>query len=230
MFIWNIRRLTIYGMYLSLASNVAIVTYLVIIFNIIVFLMSLFDPESYSQLIEIYGLVPSQIIEGKNLFSLITSMFLHADIIHLGMNMFFLLVTGDAIEREIGSSHFLGLYLTCGIIAGLFHSYLNSTSAIPTIGASGAIFGVIAAFAILFPFHWLVTLFGFIPIPVPAIIFALITILTETAYVASGVVENIAHTAHLGGFLAGIFLTLLFIPRKRQKEKKLPLRQNTKDF
>ncbi|UCC58169.1 MAG: rhomboid family intramembrane serine protease [Candidatus Bathyarchaeum sp.] len=202
-----------------MASKVAVITYLIIVVNIIVFLTNLSDPESYNQLIETYGLVPVQIMGGKNLITLVTSMFLHADIIHIGMNMLFLLVTGDAVERKLGSSRFLALYLACGVIAGLFHSYLKSTSAIPTIGASGAIFGVIAAFAILFPFRWLVTLFGFIPIPVPAIIFVFITILTETAYVASGVLENIAHTAHVGGFLAGVFLTLLFIPRKREKKK-----------
>jgi len=204
---------------LSLASKVAVVTYLIIVANILIFLQSLSDPESYNQLIETYGLVPVQVMGGKNLLSLITSMFLHADILHLGLNMFFLLVSGDAVEREIGSSRFLALYLAFGVIAGVFHSYLNSASVIPTIGASGAIFGVLAAFAILFPFRWLLKLFGFIPIPLPAILFVFITILTETAYVSSGVVENVAHTAHVGGFLAGVFLTLLFIPKKRVDQK-----------
>ncbi|GAI79675.1 unnamed protein product, partial [marine sediment metagenome] len=82
-----------------------------------------------------------------------------------------------------------------------------------------AIFGVLAAFAILFPFRWLLKLFGFIPIPLPAILFVFITILTETAYVSSGIVENVAHTAHVGGFLAGVFLTLLFIPKRRADQK-----------
>ena len=199
-----------------MASKVAVVTYLIIVANILIFLQSLSDPESYNQLIETYGLVPVQVMGGKNLLSLITSMFLHADILHLGLNMFFLLVSGDAVEREIGSSRFLALYLAFGVIAGVFHSYLNSASVIPTIGASGAIFGVLAAFAILFPFRWLLKLFGFIPIPLPAILFVFITILTETAYVSSGVVENVAHTAHVGGFLAGVFLTLLFIPKKQK--------------
>ncbi len=206
-------------MNLSLASKVAVVTYLIIVANILIFLTSLSDPDSYNQLIITYGLVPVQVMGGKNLLSLITSMFLHADILHLGLNMFFLLVSGDAVERELGSSRFLALYLAFGVIAGLFHSYLNSASTIPTIGASGAIFGVLAAFAILFPFRWLIQLFGFIPIPLPAILFVFITILTETAYVASGVIESVAHTAHVGGFLAGVFLTLLFIPKKRVAKK-----------
>jgi len=196
-------------------SKVAVFSYLIIAVNILVFLQSITNPESYNMLIQTYGLVPEQIMRGENLLSLVTSMFLHADIIHVALNMFFLLVSGDAVERELGNLRFLGLYLACGIIAGLFHSYLNSASTIPTIGASGAIFGVLAAFAILFPFRWLLKLFGFIPLPMPAILFVFITILTETAYVSSGIVENVAHTAHVGGFLAGVFLTLLFIPKRR---------------
>jgi membrane associated rhomboid family serine protease len=200
-------------------SKVAVFSYLIIAANILVFLQSIINPESYNQLIQNYGLVPEEIMRGENLLSLITSMFLHANILHVGLNMFFLLVSGDAVERELGNFRFLGLYLACGVIAGLFHSYLNSASTVPAIGASGAIFGVLAALAILFPFRWLLKLFGFIPIPMPAIIFVFVTILTETAYVSSGIVENVAHTAHVGGFLAGVFLTLLFIPKKRAEKE-----------
>jgi membrane associated rhomboid family serine protease len=210
----NSEQLTFTGGF-SLASKIAVFSYLIIAANIIVFLQSLTDPEGYNMLIQNYGLVPAQVMRGENLYSLVTSMFLHADLLHLGLNMFFLLVSGDGVERELGNFRFLGLYMAFGVIAGLFHSSLNSASTIPTIGASGAIFGVLAAFAILFPFRWLFKLFGFIPIPMPAIIFVFITILTETAYVSSGIVENVAHTAHVGGFLAGIFLTLLFIPKRR---------------
>ena len=202
-----------------MASKAAVVTYLIIAVNLIVFMQGLSDPEAYNQLILDYGLVPENITRGQNLISLVTSMFMHADIIHLALNMFFLFVSGDAVERELGSIRFLGLYLACGVIAGLFHSYLTSASVIPTIGASGAIFGVLAAFAILFPFRWLLKLFGFIPIPLPAIIFVFVTIITETAYVSSGTVENVAHTAHVGGFLAGVFLTLIFIPKRHAKEE-----------
>ena len=202
-----------------MGSRVAIFSYLIIVTNIIVFIQSITQPDSYMQLIQTYGLVPAEIVNGENLISLITSMFLHADILHVGINMLFLLVSGDAVERELGNFRFLGMYLACGIIAGLFHAYLNPASTIPTIGASGAIFGVLAAFAILFPFRWLLHLFGFIPIPMPAIIFVFITILTETAYVSSGILENVAHTAHVGGFLAGVFITLLFVPKKPSEKE-----------
>jgi rhomboid protease GluP len=94
---------------LVLASKVAGITYLIITVNIIVFLTNLSDSEAYIQLIQNYGLVPAKVMEGKNLITLVTSMFLHADIIHLGMNMFFLFVTGDGVERELGSSRFLAL-------------------------------------------------------------------------------------------------------------------------
>ncbi|MCW4022872.1 MAG: rhomboid family intramembrane serine protease [archaeon] len=202
-----------------MSSKIAIFSYLLIAVNIIVFIRSITNPESYNTLIATYGLVPAQIMSGNNLLSLVTSMFLHADLIHLGINMIFLLLSADAVERELGNFRFLGLYLVCGIIAGLFHAYLNSSSTIPTIGASGAIFGILAAFAILFPFRWSLKLFGFIPLPLPTLLVVFITILTETAYVTSGIVENIAHTAHIGGFLAGFFLTLTIIPKKRNRKK-----------
>ena len=217
-FLKNSEQLTVQGG-LSLASKIAVFSYLIIVANILVFMRSLTDPESYRLLITTYGLVPVQIMNGVNLFSLVTSMFLHADLLHLGLNMLFLLLSGDVVEREMGNFRFLGLYLACGVIAGLFHAYLNSASVIPTIGASGAIFGILAALAILFPFRWLLHLFGLIPIPLPAILFVFITILTETAYVSSGIVENVAHTAHVGGFLAGVFLTLLFIPKRLTAQK-----------
>jgi membrane associated rhomboid family serine protease len=199
-------------------SKIAIFSYLIIVANVVVFIQSITQPETYNQLIQTYGLVPAEIMNGENLPSLVTSMFLHADILHVALNMFFLLVSGDSVERELGNFRFLSLYLICGIIAGLFHTYLNPASTIPTIGASGAIFGVLAAFAILFPFRWVFKLFGFIPIPMPAIIFVFVTILAETAYVSSGILENVAHTAHVGGFLAGVFITLLFVPKKRRKK------------
>jgi len=200
----------------ALTSKIAGVTYLLILANIMMFFLTLSDQRYYFSK---YGLIPVRIVENKSLFTLVTSMFLHVDILHLGMNMFFLLITGDGCERAMGSSRFLVFYLACGVLSGLFHVYMNQTSSVPTIGASGAIFGVIAAFAILFPFRWLISLFGLIPVPIPAIIFAFLMVLIETAYVASGGVPNIAHTAHVGGFLAGVFLTLLFGPKKRDIEE-----------
>jgi len=206
-----------------LASRAAVVTYLLIAVNIIIYFLAIYN-QSEPILIVLfnkYGLIPSEIVQGENLLTLVTSMFLHANLLHLGMNMLFLFIAGDGVERSMGAGGFLVFYLVCGVLAGLFHVYLNEASGIPVIGASGAIFGVLAAFAVLFPFRWLVTLLGFIPVPVPAIILVCLMISAETVYAASGGVENIAHSAHIGGFLAGVFLTLLFGPRKPKPKEQV---------
>ena len=202
-----------------MTSKTVVFVYLLVVINLLIFIYGISEPKSYKWLVTNYGLVPAQIVNGQNLPSLVLSMFLHGDLIHLGMNMLFLFLSGDAVEREIGNLRFLGLYFACGIIAGLFHAYMHSTSNIPTIGASGAIFGILAAFAIIFPFRWFLQIFGIIPIPLPAIIFVFITMISETAYVSYGFIENVAHSAHIGGFLAGVFITLILIPKKRIRRK-----------
>ena len=206
-----------------MVSKFAGVTYLLIAVNILVYFTTIHNQtnDDKQALFTKYGLTPTEIMQRKNLFTLVTSMFLHADLLHLGMNMLFLLIAGDGVERAMGGSRFLIFYLASGVLAGLFHVYLNDASQLPCIGASGAIFGVLAAFAVLFPFRWLVTLFGFIPVPVPAIILVFIMISAETVYAAQGGLPNISNAAHVGGFLAGVFLTLLFGPRKRRPEEKV---------
>jgi len=165
-----------------------------------------------------YGLTPNLIMEGENLYTLVTSMFLHFDFIHLFSNMIFLLIAGDSCERAMGHLRFLAFYLIAGVFSGLFYVYMNPVSNMPAIGASGAVFGVLAAFAILFPFRMVISFVGFIPIPLPAIIFVLLSVWLETYYVTTGMNPHIAHTAHIGGFLAGVFLTLLFGPSKYETE------------
>ena len=200
-----------------LASRVPVVTYLLIIANVTVFFYMMRLPYGASEnFIYKYGLVPASIMQGDQLSTLITSMFLHFDLLHLFSNMLFLLIAGDECERVMGSSLFLAFYMISGIGAGLFHTYMNSTSSTPAIGASGAIFGVLAAFAILFPFRMVISLVGFIPVPLPAIVFALLSVWLATVYVMTGANPHIAHTAHIGGFLVGFFLTLLIGPSKRE--------------
>jgi len=203
-----------------LASRVPVVTYLLIIANVMVFYYMMGLPDTvYEDFIYRYGLVPASIMQGEQLPTLITSMFLHGSILHLVLNMLFLLIAGSGCERAMGSSRFLAFYVISGVGSGLFHAYMNSTSSIPAIGASGAIFGVLAAFAILFPFRMVISFVGFIPIPLPAIVFVLLSVLLETVYVSTGVNPHIAHEAHIGGFLTGFFLTLLFGPSRREAEE-----------
>ena len=199
-----------------MASKFSGITYLLVTTNLLVYFLELRNPNYY---IMKYGLVPALIVNGKNLHALLTSMFLHGSIIHLILNMLVLLFVGDDCERSIGSSRFLAFYLTSGIFSGLFYTYINSASYTPTIGASGAIFGILAAYAVLFPFRRVIAFFGFIPIPLPAIIFVFLLVFMETTYAVSGGLPYVAHTAHLGGFISGVFLALLFGPRKGVTEE-----------
>jgi len=203
-----------------LASKVLGITYLLITTNLLVYFLELQSPDP-NYLIAKYGLIPALIIKGKNLHSLLTSMFLHDpfNIMHLLLNMLVFFFVGDDCERSIGSARFLAFYLTSGIFSGLFYTYLNSASYTPTIGASGAIFGILAAYAVLFPFRRVVAFFGFIPIPLPAIIFVFLLVFMETTYAISGGLPYVAHTAHLGGFISGVFLALLFGPKKDLTEE-----------
>ena len=196
-----------------LASKASGITYLLITTNLVIYFLQVQNPDPNYYIMN-YGLRPALIIQGRDLHTLLTSMFLHGDILHLILNMLVFFFFGDDCERSIGSSRFLAFYLLSGIFAGLFHSCVNSTIGDPTIGASGAIFGVLAAYAILFPFRRVIAFFGFIPIPLPAILFAFLLVFMETIYAVSGGVPYVAHTAHLGGFISGVLLALLFRPKK----------------
>jgi len=203
-----------------LGAKVPAITYLLIAVNALIFFYMLGLSElALDAFIEKYGLIPTLIVQRENLYTLVTSMFLHGGLMHLVLNMLFLLIAGDSCERAMGHSRFLVFYLVAGVFSGLFHVYMNSGSNVIAIGASGAIFGVLAALAILFPFRLVISFVGFIPIPLPAIIFVLLSVWLETVYVVTGANPHIAHTAHIGGFLAGVFLTLLFGPSKYEKEE-----------
>ena len=202
-----------------MGAKVPAITYLLIAVNALIFFyMFRLSEPALVEVIGKYGLTPNLIMEGENLYTLVTSMFLHFDFIHLFSNMIFLLIAGDSCERAMGHLRFLAFYLIAGVFSGLFYVYMNPVSNMPAIGASGAVFGVLAAFAILFPFRMVISFVGFIPIPLPAIIFVLLSVWLETYYVTTGMNPHIAHTAHIGGFLAGVFLTLLFGPSKYETE------------
>jgi len=146
-----------------------ILTYSFIIINtIIFFIISIIPKREYLLLLLNYGVVPIFIINGKNLSSLLTSMFLHGDIFHLFMNMYALLLFGGEYEDFFGSFKFIILYLVSGLFAGVFHSLFTilispESSIIPAIGASGAIFGTMAAYAISFPHRKLSVLIAYFP-------------------------------------------------------------------
>ncbi len=174
-----------------------------------------------------YGLIPNEItgvgklskFHLKNTVStdFVTAMFMHGGPGHLLSNMWFLWIFGDNIEERFGHSNFLVFYFLSGVLASLTHVLSDSTSQVPMVGASGAIAGVLGAYFVLFPFHRILTLVPlgiiFTTARVPAVIFLGIWFVMQLLYSALG--GNVAWWAHIGGFVAGIFLGLFF--RKSSK-------------
>jgi membrane associated rhomboid family serine protease len=192
--------------------------------NTIIFLYQVtLSPNELNHLVSQWGIVPDRI--GQNLPSLFTSMFLHGGWMHLIGNMLYLWVFGRNIEDLIGSGRFLALYLLCGLVAAVVHVIFNPYSRMPTIGASGAIAGVMGAYLIKFPRARIVTLvpifFFFTTVELPAAIllvfwfaiqfFSGFGSLGENDYSGGGT----AWFAHIGGFVAGMLLIRLFPPRQR---------------
>jgi membrane associated rhomboid family serine protease len=146
---------------------------------------------------------------GFKLWQLITCGFLHANLLHLAINMYALWLFGSDVERAIGPRHYLTLYfasLLCSSATQLLVvSMMAPTGVYPTVGASGAIFGILLAFGMLFPTRTLVLIFP--PIPMPAIVFVILYGLLELFSGIFGTEQGVAHFAHLGGML-GSYITL----------------------
>jgi len=172
--------------------------------NGIIFLLQIIIGKS---LIDWFGLHPFDVYKKFYIWQFLTYMFLHGDFLHILLNMFILWMFGCEVERYWGNKEFLKYYFICGIGAGLFHLIFNMSSHIPVVGASGAIYGILIAFAMLFPDR-LVILFPF-PIALKAkywvIIFAALELTLGLSFGQSGV----AHFAHLGGMVIG-FVYLKF--------------------
>ncbi len=152
----------------------------------------------------------------QQLFSLVSFMFLHGGFWHLLGNMWSLYIFGDNIEDRMGSFRYLLFYLLCGLISGLSHLLLNPDSNVPTIGASGAIAGVMGAYFLLFPKSRILTLIPILFIPffieIPAYFFLGIWFLLQflSAAGSHGSAGGIAWWAHIGGFISGMILLKLF--------------------
>jgi len=157
--------------------------------------------------------------------TIITSMFMHAGWLHIGGNMLFLYIFGDNVEDRMGHIPYLIFYLVCGIVAAIVQTAVAPNSTIPSLGASGAIAGVLASYLLLFPLarvRTIIFIFIFFTIvSVPAIILIGIWFLLQffdgvasLATVQQGM-GGVAYFAHVGGFVAGLIITLLFLPRLR---------------
>ena len=199
----------------------AVVTAILIGLNTAIFLYQATLPSyALNQFVMQWGIVPDRL----RMITLLTSMFLHGGWMHLGGNMLFLWVFGRNVEDLIGSGRFLLFYLLCGLAAAVVQVIMNPYSRLPTIGASGAIAGVMGAYLIKFPRARIITLFFFFFITtmeIPAAILLLwwfamqfisgIGSLGESDYTGGGV----AVFAHIGGFIAGMLLIRLFPAKPR---------------
>jgi len=146
-------------------------------------------------------------------YTLLSYMFLHGDIFHLGSNMLFLWVFGDNVEDAMGHVKYLVFYVVCGVVGGLVHAAMLPTSPLPLIGASGAVAGVIAAYLILHPrvLVW-VLVFRFIPIKISAAWVLGVWAVTQLVMVLVNQPNRVAWWAHIGGMAAGAIL-ILFMRR-----------------
>jgi len=163
---------------------------------------------------------------GTPISTLFTSMFLHGGFLHIASNMLYLFIFGDNVEDRLGHLRFLLFYFLCGIAAGLTHIAFNANSALPSIGASGAIAGVLAAYLRLFPHAQVRTLIFIGPIVlVPRIAAAFLIIFWFATQFFSGITSlgattdqtsGVAVWAHIGGFIAGLILLEVMRPRTRR--------------
>lgn len=192
------------------------VTWILLLVNIVIFFWIYSQGEAfYDKTVEEYAMVPIDILEGKNLHTMFTSMFLHADILHLFGNMLFLYIFGDNVEDAFGHGRYLLFYFLCGIAASLTHiiSITNpSDLADPALGASGAISGVLGAYLILYPKARVITLvfFGWIFFTaIPAIIFLGFWFILQWLFAVYDIGGGVAYWAHIGGFLAGMLMAPL---------------------
>ncbi len=192
------------------------ITWSLILINVLVFIWQI-SSGSYESIILDYGEIPIFVMTGQRLYTLFSSMFLHADIFHIIGNMLYLFIFGDNIEDRFGHIKYLFLYLIFGVIGGLAHSYITLMFNgfdifIPAIGASGAVSGVLGAYIVLFPRARVISvalLFYFIRIiRVPAIIFIGFWFILQPLYVLIGG-TGVAYWAHIGGFIAGFISALI---------------------
>ena len=210
------------------ASIAPVATVTLIVINVAVFLYQFsLGPRGYELLIYQYGAIPSVILGSKALpvgiaavpssFTLFTSMFLHGGWMHLIGNMWYLWIFGDNVEDAMGRTRYVLFYLITGLAASMSQILSNAGSVIPSIGASGAISGVLGAYLLLYPRARVLTLIflGFfsriVYIPAAFVLgFWFLLQLLSGSVSGSQNVGGVAFWAHIGGFVAGMLLVALF--------------------
>jgi len=223
------------------SKNFPAVNFIIIGLNIIVFLWQLAQGPHLKEAFFLYGIVPlrysdpelsAQFTNFQQSLPFLTSMFLHGGFLHILGNMWFLYLFGDNIEDRLGHIRYLIFYLLCGVAAGLVHLFTNWDSKIPTIGASGAISGIMGAYLLLHPRSKILTLipifFFFQFVEIPAFVFLGYWLLIQlfSASLTPRNIGGVAFWAHIGGFVTGLIFVKIFdlIPRTGISER---LREHT---
>lgn len=207
------------------------INYFLIVLNVLVFLWELSvgtrTPSLYA-----FAIVPDHTVAvltghsydgfGTAILPLFTSMFLHGDFFHLAGNMLFLWIFGDNVEDYLGHFRYLLFYLAGGLAAAAVHILLNAASRVPTIGASGAIAGVMGAYFILYPkarvLVWFPPIFFFrVPAWLVLGYWFVLNFVYGTLADLGGAAKGIAFWAHVGGFVAGVLMIKLFSERPRRQ-------------
>ena len=198
--------------------------------NVIVFIAQLFMGQMTERVIQTFGFLPARFVDPgafgyatwEVAVTLVTSLFLHGGFVHLIGNMIYLWVFGGAVEEVLGHARYLLLYISCGALGSLTHTMLFPQSTIPSIGASGSIAGILGAFLVLLPHGRIVTLFPLVVYwamaEIPAVLFLPIWFgmqffngfLSLQAARRAYEVVGIAWWAHVGGFLFGALMAVIF--------------------
>ena len=216
------------------SQRVPWVTILLIAANVGIFVYEYsLGPQGLEQFVHQFGVVPSRLTIfprhptigfGDAYLPLLTSMFLHGGWLHLLGNMWFLWIFGDNIEDRLGKVRFLLFYLVCGLGAALAHALFNLGSNLPTIGASGAVAGVLGGYFVLFPTARVLTLVPFfflILAELPAWLILLYWFVLQffsgalSLGAGRGELGGVAWWAHVGGFVLGAVLVKTLLPRRR---------------
>jgi membrane associated rhomboid family serine protease len=199
---------------------VPVVTWLLVIANVLVFFLETTGGDAF---IQRWSFIPARFNQDPagNFITIFTSMFMHAGWLHLGGNMLYLIIFGDNVEDRFGHMKFLLFYVLCGIIAMTAQYIVAPMVNIPNLGASGAIAGVLGAYLVLFPRRRVRVLLGAWIVHLPALVviggWILLQLLSGMGSVTSATAAagGVAYMAHIGGFFGGLVLSYFFRGRSR---------------
>lgn len=185
--------------------------YGLIVVNIAIFIyQSTLAPDAVGQFLTTYGAIPNEISNGQDYFTLLTSMFLHGGLMHLGGNMLFLWIFADNVEASVGSKVFLVVYLLSGLAAHFGQIWFNPQSQIPMVGASGALAGIMGAYLVMFPRSQVRGYLFVFRVALPAFAFLIFWFVQQSLSGYSALqagdsgAGGTAWWAHIGGFLFGL--------------------------